>query len=451
MSEDQKTLIRSARWVNEGQQAEGDLLISKGRIEKIDSHITLPAGACEIEAEGLWLLPGIIDDQVHFRDYDLSHKGTIRSESRAAASGGVTSVMEMPNTRPPTTTWQAWREKNEKGAANSLINYAFYLGATHENADEVLSQYPEGEICGLKIFMGSSTGNLLVDDPADLERFFSGWPGLIATHCEDEGIVRASLEKARSRYHGHIPASAHPEIRPAEACVKSSRLAVELAERYGTRLHVLHLTTAEEAKAFSDAPLHHKRITSEVCVHHLTFCDEDYQSLGHQIKCNPAIKSAQDREALWKALSEGRIDVIATDHAPHTRQEKAVTDYEAAPAGLPLIQHSLGLMLAHVDAGRLSIEKMVQWMSHHVADCYRIKDRGYLREGYHADLVLVDRSIKPIVGTSDLAYQCGWSPLEGKSMGGRIEHVFVNGHHVVEQGKLHERSAAQPLRFEKLR
>jgi len=448
MSEQEKDLlIKDVIWINEGVRNHGDVYFRRGRIEALGNQIR-PVSPCrEISGEGRILLPGIIDDQVHFRDYDLSHKGTLRSESRAAAAGGVTSVMEMPNTRPPTTSWQAWREKNARGAEQCSINYAFYMGTTHENAEEVLSQYPQREICGLKIFMGSSTGNMLVDEPEILERFFSAWPGLIATHCEDEGIIEESLKKIRERYPEGIPPHAHPEVRPRECCIRSSTFARQLAETHGTRLHVLHLTTAEEAASFSPEPLSGKKITCEVCVHHLTFSDRDYENLGSEIKCNPAIKTEEDRDALWKALHEGRIDVIATDHAPHTHEEKVAADYSRVPAGLPLIQHSLGLMLSHVDAGRLTLEQMVDWMSHRVADCYRVEGRGYLREGYWADAVLVDCEQKPVVTREDLLYGCGWSPLEGRTMGGRVVATFVNGQVVYENGSVMDAVRGQALKF----
>ncbi len=446
MSE-QALVIRDVLVINEGSRIEGDVLFENGRIAQIGGQVSLPAGGREIDGTGKWLLPGVIDDQVHFRDYELSHKGTIASESRAAAAGGVTSVMEMPNTKPPTTNWEAWRAKNAIGERDSVVNYAFYIGATNENADVILTDIPIGEICGLKIFMGSSTGNMLVNDREVLERFYRDWPGLIATHCEDEETVEQSLEQARLQYPKGIPPEAHPQVRNHDACWKSSSLAIELALKYGTRLHVLHLTTAKEVGQFSTGALADKRITSEVCVHHLTFSQEDYAELGFLIKCNPAIKSAADREALWQGLKEGRIDVIATDHAPHTWDEKQTTEYDKAPAGLPLIQHALGLMLAHVDAGRISVEEVVSLMSHRVAECYRMVDRGYLREGYWADAVLVDPLQKPTVKRDNLKYKCGWSPLEGRTLGGEISHTFVNGEVVYEAGEIRSETAGQALAF----
>lgn len=441
------TVIRDTLIINEGSRIEGDILFEGGRISRIGGSISAPAGAHEVDGAGKWLLPGVIDDQVHFRDYDLSYKATIASESRAAAAGGVTSVMEMPNTKPPTTHWEAWRAKNEIGARDSVVNYAFYIGATNENAEQILTEIPLGEICGLKIFMGSSTGNMLVDDPAVLERFYREWPGLIATHCEDEEIIRLSLEQARQKYPDGIPPRAHPEVRNHDACWKSSSMAIEMAEKFGTRLHVLHLTTASEVGQFSTRPLPEKQITSEVCVHHLTFAQEDYETLGFQIKCNPAIKFQEDRDALWQGLHDGRIDVIATDHAPHTWEEKQTDDYDKAPAGLPLIQHSLGLMLSHVDAGRISLEDTVKFMSHRVADCYQVVDRGYLREGYWADAVLVDPSRKPVVTKANLRYHCAWSPLEGRSMGAEITHTFVNGEVVFDGSSIISQNAGKPLSF----
>ncbi|MEM6884108.1 MAG: dihydroorotase [Verrucomicrobiota bacterium] len=439
--------IRDVLIINEGTRTEGDVLFRDGRIAQIGGEVSLPEGGREINGSGKWLLPGVIDDQVHFRDYELSHKATIATESRAAAAGGVTSYMEMPNTKPPTTSWQAWREKTALGARDSVVNYAFYMGATNENAEEALHNIPEGDICGLKIFMGSSTGNMLVDHSEVLERFYRDWPGLIATHCEDEATVRQSLAEAQERYPDGIPADAHPIVRNHDACYKSSSMAIEMARKFNTRLHILHLTTAREIGQFSNGPLTDKRITSEVCVHHLTFTQEDYAELGFQIKCNPAIKSAEDRDALWQGLADGRIDVIATDHAPHTWDEKQTVDYNKAPAGLPLIQHPLGLMLAHAEAGRITVEDCVKFMSHRVADCYRMVDRGYLREGYWADAVLVDPQQKPEVCKAELKYKCGWSPLEGRKLGGEITHTFVNGEVVYQTGDVVCETAAQPLKF----
>lgn len=441
-------IIKNVTAVNEGQRIKGDVLFCNGRIEHIGGAIETPATVREVNGEGKWLLPGVIDDQVHFRDFDLSAKGTIASESRAAAAGGVTSVMEMPNTKPPTTDWQTWRKKNAIGARDMAVNYAFYIGATNENADDILRDIPEGEICGLKIFMGSSTGNMLVNDPAVVERFFADWPGLIATHCEDEATIAASRKSVEGKYRDRIPPEAHPEVRNHDCCWRSSSFAVELAQRCGTRLHVLHLTTAKEVDQFSNAPLEKKRITSEVCVHHLTFDDRDYGPLGFQIKCNPAIKTPADRERLWQGLKEGRIDVIATDHAPHTWKEKATMDYDSAPAGLPLIQHPLGIMLSHVHDGRLSVEEMVDWMSHRVARCYRLRERGFLREGYFADAVLVDPDEQPEVCKEDLLYRCGWSPLEGRRLGGRVLATFVNGFPVYAQGQVDGRFRGAALHFD---
>lgn len=441
-------IIKNVTSINEGHRTYGDVLFRDGRIERCGGEIKTPAGVREIDGEGKLLLPGVIDDQVHFRDFDLAQKGTIATESRAAAAGGVTSVMEMPNTRPPTTDWDTWRRKNAIGARDMAVNYAFYIGATNENADIILKDIPEGEICGLKIFMGSSTGNMLVNDPEVVERFFADWPGLIATHCEDEATIKASRREAEAKYPGGLPPEAHPEVRNHECCWRSSSFAVDLARRCGTRLHVLHLTTAREVDQFSDGPLEGKRITSEVCVHHLTFDDRDYEALGFQIKCNPAIKTPADRERLWQGLREGRIDVIATDHAPHTWKEKATIDYDAAPAGLPLIQHPLGLMLTHVHDGRLTVEEMVDWMSHRVARCYRLRERGFLREGYFADAVLVDLEARPEVRKEDLLYTCGWSPLEGRRLGGRIVATFVNGFPVYENGEVHPDFRGDALAFD---
>ncbi|MEM6820541.1 MAG: dihydroorotase [Verrucomicrobiota bacterium] len=440
-------VIKNVTWVNEEQRQTGDVWFQDGRIRKLGGQITVPQGTQEICGEGKVLLPGVIDDQVHFRDFDLSHKATIASESLAAAAGGVTSVMEMPNTRPPTTDWEAWEYKTGIGARDSAVNYAYYIGGTNDNADLILKNIPEGKICGLKLFMGSSTGNMLVDEPSVLEHFFAEWPGLIATHCEDEATIREQTAWAEKKYPGGIPPEAHPQIRNTEACAKSSSFAIDLARRHGTRLHVLHLTTERETHFFDPGVLADKRITSEVCVHHLTFCDEDYQRLGNQIKCNPAIKRKEDREALWSALKQGRIDVIATDHAPHTWEEKLAERYQDAPAGLPLIQHTLGLMLYHVDQGRLTLEEVVRSMAHHPAECYRVKERGYLREGYWADAVLVDLQNKPEVTRQSIHHKCAWSPLEGQTLGGTISHTFVSGQLAYSDGALQKEVRGRALEF----
>lgn len=439
-----KTVIRNARIVNEGQIREGDLLIQDGRIGRIGSQINAP-GATEIDAGGLYLMPGIIDDQVHFREPGLTHKACIATESAAAAAGGVTSFMDMPNVKPPSLTQELLEARYQIAATDAWVNYSFYMGVSNDNLEEVLKTDRE-KVCGLKIFMGSSTGNMLVDNDAALDAVFSATPLLIAVHCEDEQRIRERTAQYIERYGEDIPMRCHPEIRDAQACLLSSSKAVSLARRYGTRLHILHLTTATELDLFPPGPVASKQITSEVCVHHLFFDDSRYDTLGSQIKCNPAIKSAADRDALKKALVEGRLDVVATDHAPHTLEEKAGR-YLQAPSGLPLIQHSLNLLLevmARPNASALQtlsvdpaqyLSFAAEKMSHAVADCFRIRDRGYLREGYFADFFLFDPSLSWQVNREDLLYRCGWSPLEGQTFSGRITSTWVNGKPVWDLSK----------------
>lgn len=423
----QKYLIKNIQVVNEGSIDTRDVLISDSRIEKIASQIS-GKGAKEINGEGKYLLPGAIDDQVHFREPGLTHKATIYTESKAAVAGGVTSFMEMPNTVPPVFTQELLEDKYAIGSRTSLANYSFFMGTSNDNADEVLkTNDKKNEICGIKIFMGSSTGGLLVDNPLSLDRIFRDSEVLIATHCEDEQMIKKNLAELKSKK-AELEPSDHPVIRNEEVCFESSFRAIQFAKKYNSRLHILHISTEKELQLFSNMlPLKEKRITAEVCVHHLHFTSGDYKNLGNLIKCNPAIKAPENREAIWKALLDDRLDVIATDHAPHTWEEKN-EPYEKAHAGLPLVQHSMLLMLHYVKQGKISIEKMVQKMSHNVADCFQIKERGYIREGYYADLVIVDLDQSTTVSKNNILYKCGWSPLEGFQFPAAVTHTFVNGH-----------------------
>lgn len=420
-----KQLIKNARIITDFTTFEGDLLVNQGKIEKIDRNISVDGNVVIHDANGQFLIPGVIDDQVHFREPGLTHKANIYTESRAALVGGTTSFMEMPNVNPQTVTNALLEEKYALGAQSSAVNYSFYLGGTNDNLEEIKRVNPRN-VCGVKIFMGSSTGNMLVDSEVALNGLFGNSPILIATHCECEGRVKQRYAEAHAKYGDAIPPAEHPIIRDAEACYLSSSLAIELAKKHNARLHVLHITSEKETHLFrNDIPLAEKRITAEVCVHHLHFCDEDYQRLGHLIKCNPAIKTADDRSALWKALLDDRFDVIATDHAPHTWEEKQ-NAYPSSPAGLPLVQHALSLMMDYVVEGRLSIEKMVEKMCHNPAILYQIEGRGYLREGYAADMVLLGENTQQV--TKDgLLYKCGWSPLEGHTFKYAPEKVWVNG------------------------
>lgn len=446
----QKYLIKDIQVVNEGQIRNADVLITNGRIEKIGPQITQINTDCtEINGEGKYLLPGCIDDQVHFREPGLTHKATIATEAKAAVAGGVTSFMEMPNTIPNALTQELLEDKYTIAAQTSLANYSFYMGMSNSNAEEALkTNSRKNDICGIKIFMGASTGNMLVDNPNTLDRIFSNSEVLIATHCEDESIIRKNLEAAKAN--GRILTAAdHPVIRDEEACYESSLYAIQIAKKYGTRLHILHITTEKELQLFTNMfPLKDKRITSEVCVHHLHFTSDDYARLGNLIKCNPAIKAPHNKEALWKALLDDRLDVIATDHAPHTLEEKN-EPYEKAHAGLPLVQHPLLLMLHYYRQGRISLEKIVEKMSHAVAECFRVKDRGYIREGYHADLVIVDLNSSTAVTRQNILYKCGWSPLENFTFPASITHTFINGHLVYDNGKWNESQMGQRLKFER--
>ncbi len=439
-------LITNARIVNEEKIYESDLLIKNGRIEKIGGDLSGFTADLIIDAEGKYLLPGVIDDQVHFREPGLTHKGDIHSCSRAAVAGGITSFMEMPNTVPNAVTQQLLEDKYRLAAEKSLANFSFYMGATNDNIEELLKTDPE-RICGIKVFMGSSTGNMLVDNLNTLENIFSVIPLLIATHCEDEQTIQANMKAFRDQYGEDLPVKYHPLIRSAEACYLSSSLAVDLAKKFGTRLHLLHLSTAKEMSLLDNSvPAAKKHITAEVCVHHLWFNEEDYDRKGNFIKWNPAIKSKADQAGLWEALLDGRIDVIATDHAPHTLREKQNT-YFKAPSGGPLVQHSLPAMLQFYHAGRISLEQIVRKMCHTPADIFHIRHRGYIREGYWADLTLVDPGSPWIVDKGNILYKCGWSPFEGEKFDSRITHTIVSGHLVYENGKWDESARGKRLTF----
>jgi dihydroorotase len=443
----QKQLIKEVRIVNEGHITEGDVLIVNGRIEKISGSISDP-NAKVIRGNGKILMPGVIDDQVHFREPGLTHKAEIYTEAKSAVAGGITSYMEMPNVKPPTITNELLEEKYAIGADRSLANYSFYLGATNDNTEEV-KKVDIQNVCGVKIFMGSSTGNMLVDNEKTLETIFSSSPILIATHCEDEATVRANTEIYKAKYGEDIPFTAHPLIRSEEACYLSSSFAVSLAKKNNSRLHILHISTGKETGLFTNSiPLKEKRITSEACIHHLWFSDEDYEEKGALIKWNPAVKTVDDRSKIWEALLSDKIDVIATDHAPHTFAEKQ-NKYLNAPSGGPLAQHTLVAMLDFYHQGKISLERIAEKMSHAVADCFQIDQRGYIREGYHADLVLVDLDKKWKVEKLNILSKCGWSPFEGHQFKSSIEKVWVSGHLAYDQGQFDESQKGRRLQFDR--
>ncbi len=443
-----KTLIKNAIIINEGLSRVGHVLVDGAFISKIYTG-TLSAeqeSGCQIiDASGKYLIPGVIDDQVHFREPGLTHKGEIATESRAAVAGGVTSYMEMPNTNPQTVTQELLEAKYARAAEVSPANFSFYMGATNDNLAEVLKT-DSSMVCGIKVFMGSSTGNMLVDDEKILSDLFKNAPTLVATHCEDEATIRENIEIARHRYGENVPVSRHAHIRSAEACFRSSSKAVELAARFGTRLHVLHLSSEQEMSLFSAGNVKNKSITAEVCVHHLWFDEKDYLTYGNRIKWNPSIKTQKDKEALWEALLSDKIDVIATDHAPHTLDEKSNT-YFKAPSGGPLVQHSLVAMLEMSRKGFISPEKVVQKMCHAPADLFRIDRRGYIREGYFADLVLIDPASSWIVSPENILYKCGWSPFEGTEFSHQLTHTFVNGKLVFSLNNQIENSSGMRLNF----
>lgn len=440
------TLIKNAKVVNQGKVFEGDVLIRDGRIEKIDSAITANSRYNIVDAKSSFLLPGAIDDQVHFREPGLTHKATIYSESRAAVAGGVTSFMEMPNTVPPVFTQALLEDKYQIASRNSLANYSFFIGASNDNLDEVL-RTDHTQVCGLKIFMGSSTGNLLVDDEKVLEGFFSKFPSIIATHCEDEPTIRKNTVEFKERYGEDMPMKYHPIIRSEEAYYKSSSFAVALAKKFGTRLHILHISTAKETNLFDNTlPLEKKKITAEACIHHLWFNDSDYDRLGTFIKWNPAVKKESDQQEIFKAVLDNRIDVIATDHAPHTLEEKK-NKYFQAPSGGPLIQHSLVAMLEFYHQKKISIEAIVQKMAHNPAILFQAKGRGFIREGYFADLVLVNSNKPWQVEKSNILAKCGWSPFEGNTFQSSVTHTWVSGHLAFADGKLDETKKGERLLF----
>lgn len=431
-----KTLIKNAHIVNENQIFKGDLLINGNRIEKVASEISAENNYKIIDANGKYLLPGVIDDQVHFREPGLTHKANIATESAAAVAGGVTTFFEQPNTSPQTTTIELLEEKFAIASKTSFANYSFFLGGTNDNLEQ-LKQLDRNACVGIKLFLGSSTGNMLVDDEKTIETIFSNIDLVIAAHCEDEQTIRRNTELYTQRYGEHIPIENHPLIRSSEACFLSSSKAIRLAEKTGARLHVFHLSTAQETELFrNDIPLKDKKITAEVCVHHLWFSDEDYKSKGNFIKWNPAVKTSDDREHLWKALLDDRLDVIATDHAPHTIDEKKNTIYSKIPSGGPLVQHSLVAMLENARKGKISIEKIVEKMCHNPAILFEIKGRGFIREGYYADLVLVDLNNPWQVSKENILYKCGWSPFEGNTFHSKIIATFVGGNLVYENGKV---------------
>jgi dihydroorotase len=426
MNDMQKKIIKGALLFDQGKSFYADLLIDGERISKISGQIESKGAVEEINGENLWLIPGIIDDQVHFREPGLTHKADIASESRAAIAGGITSFMEMPNTNPAALTQELLQQKYDIAAKNAFANYSFFMGASNDNYEEVMRTDAKN-VCGIKIFMGSSTGNMLVDNHTILEKLFANVPILIATHCEDETTIRQNMAKFKELYGDAITPEMHPIIRSVDSCYLSSSMASELAKKHGTRLHILHISTAKELSLFNnDLPLKSKKITAEVCVHHLYFSADDYSTLGNQIKCNPAIKSVENRDVLFPALLDNRLDIIATDHAPHRWEEKSLP-YAQAPAGLPLVQHSLNIMMEFVQKGMITMERVVEKMCHAPAICFDIKDRGYLSEGMFADLVLIDPAEKWQVAKNNIAYKCGWSPFKNKHFTGKVRNTFVNG------------------------
>ena len=439
-------LLKEATIVNEGRRFVADVAIGNGRIERIGSGLGA-VGAQEVALAGSWLLPGMIDDQVHFREPGLEHKGDIASESRAAAAGGITSVMEMPNCDPQTVDNAALLDKHARATGRAMTNFAFYLGATNDNL-EAIKAVDVAKACGVKVFMGASTGNMLVDDERALEGIFAHSPLLVATHCEDTPTILANEAAATARFGDDIPFAEHPRIRSVDACYKSSSLAVALAKTHGTRLHVLHITTAKELGLFTPGPLSGKRITAEACVHHLFFNDTWYAALGADLKCNPAVKSRADQLAIKQAVKEDRIDVVATDHAPHTRDEKAQR-YLAAPAGLPLVQHALPTMIEHVKAGELTIEQVAHKTAHAPAQLFGVRERGFVREGYWADLVAIDPHAQTVVDDEPLYAKCGWTPFRGMTFRSRITHAFVNGALAWNNGRFAEKPLGMALEFDR--
>ena len=438
-------ILKNGVLVNEGRRTEADILVKNGKIQKIGPSLK-EVGAEIIDVKGSFILPGCIDDQVHFREPGLTHKASIYSESRAAVAGGITSYMEMPNTVPNATTQELLQDKYDIASKNSLANFSFFMGATNDNLEEVLKTDPK-RVCGVKVFMGSSTGNMLVDNKETLEGLFSNVSMLIATHCEDEQTIQRNLQDAKEKYGENIPIGQHPVIRNEEACYLSSSLAVSLAKKHNARLHVLHISTAKETALFdADTPLAEKNITAEACVHHLWFTEDDYSTFGTKIKWNPAVKSKSDRDGIWAALLDNRIDVVATDHAPHTLEEKN-NNYLNAPSGGPLVQHALLSMFEHAKNGKISIERIVEKMAHNPAILFRVEKRGYIREGYFADLVLVKPEASEIVAKENILYQCQWSPFEGTKFSYSIDKTFVNGSLVYDRGEIIEAGNGKRLSF----
>ncbi|MEO8885560.1 MAG: dihydroorotase [Mucilaginibacter sp.] len=441
-------LIKSATIVNENQQFIADVLVKDGLIAKIAPQIDVKADK-EINAEGLHLFPGAIDDQVHFREPGLTHKASIYTESRAAVAGGITSFMEMPNTVPNTLTQELLEQKYEIASRNSLANYSFFMGASNDNLDEVLKTDIQN-VCGIKVFMGSSTGNMLVDNRDTLEKLFANSPMLIATHCEDEATIQSNLAHFKQLLGDNIPVKLHPKIRSEEACYLSSSMAVELAKKHNTRLHILHISTEKETHLFDNTtPLKDKRITAEACIHHLWFTDADYETKGNLIKWNPAVKTAADRDGILKAVLDDRIDVIATDHAPHTIEEKA-QPYLQAPSGGPLVQHAMPAMLELYHQGKITLEQIAEKMAHNVATCFQIEKRGFIREGYWADLVLVDLNKPNTVTKDNILYKCGWSPFEGTTFKSSIMHTIVSGNLAWSNGSITSDKLGKRLNFNRL-
>ena len=441
------TLIKNAQIVNEGKIYKSDVLIENQIIKEIANNINIDVDRI-IDAERLYLLPGVIDDQVHFREPGLTHKANIYTESKAAVAGGITSFMEMPNTNPQALTEELLEDKYKIASKTSIANYSFFMGASNDNLEEVLKTNPKN-VGAIKIFMGSSTGNMLVDNKNVLEDIFSKSPMLIAVHCEDEETIQKNIDAAKEKYGEEVPISEHPNIRSAEACFKSSSIAVELAKKHNTRLHVFHLSTEKEIELFDNKlSLKEKRITAEVCIHHLWFDESRYKEKGTLIKWNPAVKRENDKDALLQALLDGKLDVIATDHAPHTLEEKSNT-YFNSPSGGPLVQHALPAMLEFVKNGKISLEKVVEKMCHNPAICFRVEERGYIREGYFADLVLVDLNNPWEVNKENILYKCGWSPFEGEIFSSKITHTLVNGHLAYEHGKFDESKNGMRLTFDR--
>ena len=441
------TLIRNAQIVNEGQIFRSDVFINDGFIAQISNTIKANADII-IDADGKYLIPGVIDDQVHFREPGLTHKAEIYTESKAAVAGGITSFMEMPNTKPHTLTQELLEEKYKRASEVSLANYSFFMGASNDNLDEVLKTNPRN-VGAVKIFMGSSTGNMLVDNKAVLEKIFKESKMLIAVHCEDEEIVKANAELARQEFGEDVPIEEHPKIRSVEACYKSSSMAIELAKKHDTRLHVFHLSTAKEIELFrNDIPLEEKRITSEVCIHHLWFDDSQYAEKGTHIKWNPAVKSKMDRDQLFQALLDDKLDIIATDHAPHTLEEKDNT-YFKAPSGGPLVQHALSAMLEFYHKGKISLEKVIEKMCHAPAVCFQLEGRGFIRKGYAADLVLLNLNNPWEVSKENILYKCNWSPFEGTTFQSKVTHTWINGHLAYKDGHFDESQKGQRLLFDR--